>query len=34
MYVYLRKALCLKKKRGKKKEKKETAFYMIPATCC
>lgn len=28
MYVYLRKALCLKKK------KKETAFYMIPATCC
>lgn len=35
MYVYLRKALCLKKKKGgKRKKKKETAFYMIPATCC
>lgn len=39
MYVYLRKALCLKnkkthKKKKEKKEKKETAFYMIPATCC
>lgn len=27
MYVYLRKALCLKRKKKK-------AFYMIPATCC